>query len=281
MTPLKAKSSHVSLRIGLSLFCLVLGVAFPIAFCAAFLLVASLVREILPDRPERHDSVADVREWDANWRERFHRLCDSPAETAFLDAMIDTFDLVPKNGLLVGAGLELNLQVPVSRYRLDFLINARLIVEIDGHRWHSSPQAVARDAARDAYFRSEGYIVLRIPAKFALYEPQVAIAKVRQACARLNADNARLTHQRRRAFRPKAVAASLAKALDDLGKGVSAATSYVDERIEQQKREDALREQAETDAVLRQINDELAADEALAEMFHSLKKEFGSGTGSA
>ena len=122
-----------------------------------------------------------LTEHDEHWQDYFRRTCDSPAEVAFLDAMVSAFDLIPRKGCLVGGGLVLRLQVPVMNYRLDFLVDGNLIVEVDGARWHSSPEAVARDADRDEALTAKGYDVLRIPAKLALYEPDEAIQRVRGA----------------------------------------------------------------------------------------------------
>ncbi|WP_443018997.1 endonuclease domain-containing protein [Sphingobium sp. MI1205] len=47
-----------------------------------------------------------------------------------------------------------------SQYRADFLVDDKLVVEIDGATYHSSPEAVARDRQRDEDMRREGYTVL-------------------------------------------------------------------------------------------------------------------------
>ena len=73
-------------------------------------------------------------------------------EISFLNAMVAAFELTPVNGRLKGEGLTLQMQVPVMSYRLDFLIDDRLVVEVDGARWHSSPEAIERDAERDGAF---------------------------------------------------------------------------------------------------------------------------------
>jgi hypothetical protein len=58
-----------------------------------------------------------------------------------------------------------------------------LVIEIDGAAYHSSPDAVARDEARDAYLKSYDYTILRIPAKVVFSTPLQAVAKVRSALA--------------------------------------------------------------------------------------------------
>jgi very-short-patch-repair endonuclease len=53
-------------------------------------------------------------------------------------------------------------QAPVGPYVVDFAhFGSRLIVEIDGYH-HTLPERQARDAARDAWFRTEGFRILRI-----------------------------------------------------------------------------------------------------------------------
>lgn len=72
--------------------------------------------------------------------------CESPAETAFLNAMIEAYDLKPAPYGLEGKGLHLNNQVGFgnyrvhggSQYRADFVVDDKLIVEIDGAAYHLS-----------------------------------------------------------------------------------------------------------------------------------------------
>jgi len=120
---------------------------------------------------------------DDNWLRLYRSICESPAETAFLDAMVSAFDLKPDTGRLVGGGLLLQIQVPVGNYRLDFLVDKKLVIEVDGARWHSSPEAVERDAARDKVLSGKGFEVLRISARTTLYNPDQAIALVRKTRA--------------------------------------------------------------------------------------------------
>ena len=66
----------------------------------------------------------------------------------------------------MGQEITLELQFPIDKCRADFLINDCLIVEIDGAAYHTSKEAVARDARRDKYIRRQGFHILRIPAKY-------------------------------------------------------------------------------------------------------------------
>ena len=52
-------------------------------------------------------------------------------------------------------------QVPLGRYYADFTCHSlKLVIEIDGDT-HGSDDAMAYDAARDRFIRSEGYRILR------------------------------------------------------------------------------------------------------------------------
>jgi very-short-patch-repair endonuclease len=120
-----------------------------------------------------------------NWQDLFIDRCESPAETAFLNAIIPAYQLVPEKGTLKGGGLELQLQIPIGHYRVDFLVNKNLVVEIDGAAYHSSPEAIERDRSRDEFLVKSGYVVLRIPAKIVFYSPSEAVQRVRCAISNL------------------------------------------------------------------------------------------------
>lgn len=142
----------------------------------------------LPDRePERaapkFKRQARVTTSTADWQARFEAQCESPAEVAFLRAMIKEFNLKPSGGSLAGTDIRLDLQVEEGRYRVDFLCNEWLVVEIDGAQWHSSDEAIARDRMRDGYLDSLGYTVIRIPAKLVFEGPAHAVLSVRNAIA--------------------------------------------------------------------------------------------------
>lgn len=115
-----------------------------------------------------------------NWLDIFCKGCESPAEEAFLRKMVAEFNLKPKSGMLVSPDLVLEMQVPYKRYRFDFVVNGRQIIEIDGAAWHSSPEQIERDRIRDEYSIKEGFMVLRIPAKTVFNTPNVAIEQVKK-----------------------------------------------------------------------------------------------------
>lgn len=140
------------------------------------------VRE--PERANPKPRHVNASENDAVWREKFYANTESPAEIAFLNAIIDSFDLKPRYGALFSDGLRVDLQVEQGQYRADFMIDHWLVVEIDGAAWHSTEKAKANDARRDAYFENLGYTVLRIAAKIALYQPTNAVSSVRTALSK-------------------------------------------------------------------------------------------------
>ena len=113
--------------------------------------------------------------------EDFRKCCDSPAEEAFLDIMVQHYALKPVDDCLMGQGITLELQYPIDKCRADFLINDCLIIEIDGAAYHTSKQAIRRDTKRDKFIRSRGFHILRIPAKYPLYRTTATINKVRRA----------------------------------------------------------------------------------------------------
>src|SRR3954451_17001494 len=60
-------------------------------------------------------------------------------------------------------GFNFRRQHPIGPYIADFAIHSgRLIVEVDGAT-HDAPHEVAHDRKRNAYLRSKGWRVLRIP----------------------------------------------------------------------------------------------------------------------
>jgi very-short-patch-repair endonuclease len=181
------------LRMAAMALCALGGFVHPAFFIPAAILALSLISTTTPrdfheeQRPKPESSsikrVTFRAEDDPDWQKPYLLACESPAESSFLIAMIEGFSLKPQLGVLKGSGLTLDMQVVLGRYRLDFFANRWLVIEIDGAAYHSSPDAVARDEARDAYLESYDYTVLRIPAKIVFSTPLQAVAKVRSALA--------------------------------------------------------------------------------------------------
>ena len=273
---------NLSLQIGGVFVLGAIGFVFPLAWIGAVLLLLTVAGAVLPgtNTPRKgHHQVEDVTVTAEDWLARYHACCESPAETAFLDAMIAEFDLKPDAGRLGGRGLTLHLQVPALNYRLDFLIDPGLVVEIDGATYHSSPEAVARDKERDKKLAELGYQTLRIPARVVLNSPAEAIARVNRAWA------ARLAHVRqaeqdraeyiRDSFRPTRVLGALGQALSAIQKGVGDLTDEVHRKAAEFREQDRLKVERETAEKLAAIQAVLDADPELQKIHDRLKKKFG------
>jgi very-short-patch-repair endonuclease len=61
---------------------------------------------------------------------------------------------------LTAAGIQVRSQVPIGRYRVDFLVDGWLIIEADGAH-HGTEQQFASDRERDSFFVGNGFPVLR------------------------------------------------------------------------------------------------------------------------
>src|SRR5512145_231759 len=78
-------------------------------------------------------------------------------------------------------GVAFRRQVPVDQYIVDFLApSIRLVVEVDGE-WHH--RRIAADERRDRKLTRMGYRILRLDAALVMREPQVAVARIREAIA--------------------------------------------------------------------------------------------------
>lgn len=172
-------------RMGIAAILFVAGFIFPLLFIVATLLVWSIVADHRRPKDVHPNGWFD-RRWsvtaeDSDWVSCFLPICESPAETGFLEAMIPAFDLKPEKGVLRSETLKLDLQAKIPPYRVDFLANDWLVIEIDGAAYHSSPEAIARDRARDKDLQSGPYTVLRIPAKVVFTAPGDAVERVKAA----------------------------------------------------------------------------------------------------
>lgn len=163
-------------------------------------LIAWSVYNDIRQEPERKRQEAEI---EARLNEPIsvgdmRRSCESPAEEAFFDAMVSAYSMKAGPGCIAGNGIQLRTQSGHGRLRIgrgsawtefrgDFLIDAKLVVEIDGATWHGSPEAMARDAARDKIIQAEGYTVLRIPASVVFNSPAEAVRRVEDARRRLRA----------------------------------------------------------------------------------------------
>ena len=270
-------TNTLSPRLGGFIICVLIGFVFPLFFLFAGLFAFSIFKDLsVPEAPTTsgHKGLTEVTDGDESWIDKFHSFCESPAETAFLTAMISAFDLKPDKGFLSGRGLNLNMQVPVSIYRLDFLVDRRLVVEIDGAAYHSSPEAIAKDKRRDVALNELGFEVLRIPAKITLFSPSEAVARVKRARLVVAARDEEKADQVRNLFRPRQIFGSLKDAAIAVQEGISFASEYVDQQSKLFEEQIKLEIEAETAERRRLIQEDLDSNERLAAIHAELVKSW-------
>ena len=96
----------------------------------------------------------------------YRALCESPAESRLLDALVERANLIPADGdrTLVGL-IKLEVQVHLENFRVDFVVDDNLIIEVDGRAYHSDSDRFENDRYRDQALLLAGYRTLRFPAK--------------------------------------------------------------------------------------------------------------------
>ena len=68
-----------------------------------------------------------------------------------------------------------------GRYRVDFILkDARLIIELDGHQYHSTKEQLEKDAIRQRYLTRAGYTVIRFTGREINRSPEDCVAEVRE-----------------------------------------------------------------------------------------------------
>lgn len=270
-------------RMGLMAVFTAAGFLFPLLFIVPAWLAWTIYEDLRHPDQSQPNAWLDPRQAatseDANWKSVFMEVCESPAETAFLEAMISEYRLVPVKGILKGDGIALDLQVEIKPYRADFLADDWLVIEIDGAAYHSSAEAIERDRERDRYLVARGYTILRIPAKLVLSAPLLAVGRVRSAITKgrhIERAEANSAHNQPTLLQLVAQAPKQAgKFLDDMDRSVSRAkaieraTYLLDMQVSREKSllQSALvaaREQMQLDI-------ELDADEDLKRIYYNLK----------
>jgi very-short-patch-repair endonuclease len=79
---------------------------------------------------------------------------------------------------------EPEANVRIHRMEVDFLWQRqRVVVEVDGFRYHSNSRAFERDRERDATLVASGHVVLRVTWGQIVRNPEVVIARVAAALA--------------------------------------------------------------------------------------------------
>jgi len=227
-------------RVLLIIVLIIAGFFFPLAWLGAAIVCFTIFAEVSPRKARKDDGrFPHLASDPPDWYREIVDCTESPAEVAFLDMMIACYDLKPVDRALRGNGLVLRMQVEVEKYRLDFLVDDNLVVEIDGLQWHGSPEAKARDAERDAALAADGYAILRIPAKIALYDKNNARdlveSKRRVAVDMLVRHNAARKTALRRALRPKTVSATAGSHLAGVGRFVEDLNKRSSEMLAAQK----------------------------------------------
>ncbi|NHF68434.1 endonuclease domain-containing protein [Xanthomonas hortorum] len=68
-----------------------------------------------------------------------------------------------------------------SRYRVDFILkDARLIIELDGHDFHSTREQLEKDAVRQRYLTRAGYTIVRFTGREINKSAEDCVAEVQQ-----------------------------------------------------------------------------------------------------
>lgn len=196
--PSDAHRKKVWIALGLTLLVsLVFPPAFPVFQAVAIywmvLICIGVLRIAVTSKPSRRgdgappvppaqraypSEASPIDGWEGLWLAK----CESPAEKSFLRAAMVEFQLRPAGTVLSGA-ITLALQERVSYMRVDFLVDGKLVIEIDGAAYHTSPRARARDFKRDQELKKRGYSILRIPAAIVLSTPDVAMRALRAELA--------------------------------------------------------------------------------------------------
>lgn len=124
-----------------------------------------LVRE--SDVESMHDDIP-VQQFE-NLEHLFAK-CDSKPERLLLDALVRRARLKLDGGKLAG-DLILHVQPTLGKFRVDFLVNEDLVVEIDGHAFHGDKRSFEVDRLRDQELILRGLRVIRFPAKQVFLNP--------------------------------------------------------------------------------------------------------------
>jgi very-short-patch-repair endonuclease len=86
---------------------------------------------------------------------------------------------------LRAVGIPCRVQVRIDGVgRVDLLVGDRLIIEVDGHVWHSAPDQVRHDKARDLAAVERQYIVLRLTYAHVMFEWPRVLRAIRGIVAR-------------------------------------------------------------------------------------------------
>lgn len=111
------------------------------------------------------------------------QLLDATAPARLAGVVLHGFDGSGAETLLAETFRELGVvfaqQVPFDGVGfVDFLVEGRLIVEVDGYRFHGDRAAFGRDRGRDGVMLGRGIPTLRIPAELVIADRHAAVQRV-------------------------------------------------------------------------------------------------------
>lgn len=101
------------------------------------------------------------------------------AVTGLSDSGLETLAVLP----LRRAGLAVRQQVKIAGRFVDLLVGERLVVQLDGHAFHSTSADRSRDIAHDAELRLRGYTVLRFSYAQVVHDWRGVESVIRRAVA--------------------------------------------------------------------------------------------------
>ncbi|MDJ0316921.1 hypothetical protein QMG40_06960 [Arthrobacter sp. H35-MC1] len=85
---------------------------------------------------------------------------------------------------LRNAGYTVQVQAYIKNAgHLDLLVDGVLGIEVDGQKYHNTPEGWVEDLRRDTMYVLNGVWRLRIPAAIVLYRPEIMLQWVEQALA--------------------------------------------------------------------------------------------------
>ena len=102
------------------------------------------------------------------------------ASSSLSDSGVET---IPR-ARLERIGIRMRQQVVLDGHPVDGLIGDRLVLQIDGFSYHSTPEQRRRDIAGDRRLTLRGYTVLRFDYKQILFEWATVEAEILAAMAR-------------------------------------------------------------------------------------------------
>jgi very-short-patch-repair endonuclease len=105
--------------------------------------------------------------------------------------LLDELDPASQSGLeslarvrLRRIGIPVRSQVEIAGVgHIDLLVGDRLVIETDGYRWHSRPDDVARDYARDVRLTTLGFHVIRLSYQQVVFEWPLIELMIRELVA--------------------------------------------------------------------------------------------------